>query len=258
MNKLLTFCITLCALLPALKADIVNEHIDNYFDILIYEPRDLFGNGSQVFGDSYTFLSNLDYDDGLSEVDALTPDATDKDNDMVRLFLVRNPDVYGYDVDTLKIKVSDKSHIKLYDKSKKELDIVFDSNNTAVINLLDEEGPLYEFLTTGSVLIYVDSDTLSTVTRTFEFVITGAPPWLPDGPQWHAFKRVVLVFKSQMDSDGLDDFWEWDYFGSFSYTGTDDPDEDGRINSDEEFSGTNPLIPDAMPTVYSNSISYVE
>ena len=44
------------------------------------------------------------------------------------------------------------------------------------------------------------------------------------------------------DNDGLPDSWEITYFGDLAQVGTDDPDADGVVNSDEYANGTDPTL----------------
>jgi hypothetical protein len=46
---------------------------------------------------------------------------------------------------------------------------------------------------------------------------------------------------TDIDADGLDDAWEFRELLCHNYTGTDDPDGDGRTNEQEETDGTDPL-----------------
>lgn len=47
---------------------------------------------------------------------------------------------------------------------------------------------------------------------------------------------------ADVDADGLDDAWEFREFLCYNYTGTDDPDGDGRDNEQEESEQTDPLV----------------
>lgn len=61
----------------------------------------------------------------------------------------------------------------------------------------------------------------------------------------------LLVFavppglKSDLDGDGMDDAWEWKWFGGQARTGSGDWDEDGVLDRDEFLAGTDPLRQDA-------------
>lgn len=92
----------------------------------------------------------------------------------------------------------------------------------------------------------------------------GAPFWGPDdatllfrsltvdspallqqvNPPLLAF-AVPPSVKSDLDGDGMDDAWEWKWFGDQSRTGGDDWDQDGVSDRDEFFAGTDPRRPDA-------------
>lgn len=48
------------------------------------------------------------------------------------------------------------------------------------------------------------------------------------------------------DNDGLPDLWEYRYFGNLSFSGTDDPDNDGVNNHDEYLDGTDPTDPTSV------------
>lgn len=92
----------------------------------------------------------------------------------------------------------------------------------------------------------------------------GTPFWGPDGvtllfrsltvdspahlqqvnPPLLAFVVPPSV-KSDLDGDGMDDAWEWKWFGDQARTGGDDWDQDGLSDRDEFFAGTDPRRPDA-------------
>jgi Tol biopolymer transport system component len=50
---------------------------------------------------------------------------------------------------------------------------------------------------------------------------------------------------SDLDSDGMDDAWEWKWFGDQARTGVDDGDQDGLSDRDEFLAGTDPKRQDA-------------
>ena len=51
---------------------------------------------------------------------------------------------------------------------------------------------------------------------------------------------VDIVIANDDDSDGLPDWWEWQYFGNLNYDDEDDPDGDGFDNMSEYLDGTLP------------------
>lgn len=55
--------------------------------------------------------------------------------------------------------------------------------------------------------------------------------------------------KSDLDGDGMDDAWEWKWFGDQARTGGDDWDQDGLSDRDEFFAGTDPRRQDAPITL---------
>ncbi len=60
---------------------------------------------------------------------------------------------------------------------------------------------------------------------------------------------VPPSLKSDLDSDGMDDAWEWKWFGDQARTGGDDLDQDGLSDRDEFFAGTDPRRQDAPITL---------
>ena len=57
---------------------------------------------------------------------------------------------------------------------------------------------------------------------------------------------LTANFEADVDHDGLPDSWEVRYFGHLAYSGTDDPDGDGKNNLLEYQLGTNPLFAEGL------------
>ena len=55
---------------------------------------------------------------------------------------------------------------------------------------------------------------------------------------------IDFTLNADFDSDGLPDWWEWQYFGNFAQSGTDDSDGDGLYNDDEFAFGADPTNPE--------------
>lgn len=96
----------------------------------------------------------------------------------------------------------------------------------------------------------------------------GTPSWAPDhftmlfrsltlDSTAHAqpFSPPLLSFvipaslQSDLDSDGMDDAWEWKWFGSQARDGSDDWDQDGVADREEFIAGTDPRRQDAPLTL---------